>query len=68
MSEETPDLRHLSEADWLEQWREILSALELTRAALADSDLELTTGQAAMLAGQADMLRRVLTSRGVDLA
>lgn len=67
MSEETPDMRHLSEAEWLEQWREVLAVLELTRAELEESGGMLTAAPAAHLAGQADMLHRVLTSRGVDL-
>lgn len=67
MSEETPDMRHMSEADWLDTWRQALAALELTRAALADSEMELTAVQAAKLDGNAEMLRQVLESRGVDL-
>lgn len=67
MREETPDMRHLSEHDWLEFWRETLSALELTRAALLDSEVNLTEAQAAKLDGNAEMLRQVLESRGVDL-
>ncbi|TDP78317.1 hypothetical protein DEU31_1768 [Brachybacterium sp. AG952] len=67
MSEETPDMRHLSEEDWLEFWRETLSALELTRAALLDSEVNLTDTQAAKLEGHAEMLRQILESRGVDL-
>lgn len=67
MREETPDMRHLSEADWLERLREMLAALELTRAELEQSGGMLTAVQAAHLAGQAGMLRRILESRGVDL-
>lgn len=67
MSEETPDMRHLSEEEWLDTWRQTLAALELTRAALLDSEMELTAVQAAKLAGNAEMLRQVLESRGVDL-
>lgn len=61
------DMQHLSEADWLERLREMLAALELTRAELEQSGDMLTASQAAYLTGQADMLRRILESRGVDL-
>lgn len=67
MSTETPDLRHLSEEEWLEFWRQALASLELTRASLADSEVDLTDVQAAVLDGHAEMLRDVLASRGVDL-
>lgn len=67
MSTEWPDLRHLTEQEWLEFWRDALATLEQTRAAFADSDMELTDVQAAVLAGHVDMLREVLKSRGVDL-
>lgn len=67
MSTETPDLRHLSEEDWLEFWRQALATLEQTRAALTDSEVNLTDVQAAILHGRAEMLRDVLASRGVHL-
>lgn len=67
MSEETPDMRHLSEEEWLDTWRETLTALELTRAALIDSEVNLSAVQVAILDGNAQMLRQVLESRGVNL-
>lgn len=67
MREETPDMRHLSEEEWLDTWRETLTALELTRAALIDSEVNLSAVQVAILDGNAQMLRQVLESRGVDL-
>lgn len=68
MVDDAPDMRHLSEEDWHETLRDMLAALELTRAELEQSGDMLTASQAAYLAGQADMLRRILESRGVDLA
>lgn len=67
MDTETPDLRHLTEEEWLGFWRDALAALEQTQAAFADSAMDLTDVQAAILAGHAEMLRDVLRSRGVDL-
>ena len=67
MVDDAPDMRHLPEAEWLETLRDMLSALELTRAELEQSGDMLTAPQAAYLAGQADMLRRILESRGVNL-
>lgn len=68
MVDDAPDMQHLSEEEWLETLRDMLSALELTRAELEQSGDMLTASQTAYLAGQADMLRRILESRGVDLA
>lgn len=67
MDDVTPDWASFTDAEWLETWQAIHAQLELTRAALLDSDVGMTDVQTAMLDGQMHMLRQVLESRGVDL-
>lgn len=67
IDDDSLDMQHFTEQEWLDTWSKILSGLELTRAALLDSEINLTDVQVANLDGEAAMLRRVLESRGVVL-
>lgn len=61
--EETPDLSHLGEREWLAHWGGILAELEQHRHELARAGVTLPRGPAAQLDGRAEMLRAVLASR-----
>lgn len=62
--EETPDLSHLSERDWLAHWAGILAELQQVGAGHAGAGVSLPPVPAAQLDGRAGMLRAVLESRG----
>lgn len=62
--EETPDLSHLSEPEWLTHWAGILTELEQVGADHAAAGVSLPPVPAAQLDGRAGMLRAVLESRG----